>query len=94
MHKDFDHWNDVKKSVDEVPEVFGLHQRELWWIAFGLNVGVEIDGKQATLERPGIVLRKFNNQMAWVLPVTSQQKDGPFYAPFTFDDKPYWAALT
>ena len=94
MEKDFDRWNDVKKNVHREPDIIGLHQRELWLIAFGLNVGVEIDGKHTSFERPGIVLRKFNNQMTWVLPVTSQEKDSPFYERFTFNDQAYYVALT
>ena len=94
MHKDFDQWNMFKKLVQEEPDFFGAHQRELWWMTFGLNVGVEIDGKHDTFERPAIVLRKFNNQMAWVLPVTSQVKDNQFYERFTYGDQVYYAAIT
>ncbi len=94
MLKDFDLWNTAKKAVDHGPEIFGVHQRELWWIAAGVNVGVEIDGKHTTLERPAVILRKFNNQMTRVLPVTSRVKDSPFYQRFTFGDQTYYAALT
>jgi len=94
MHEDFDQWNTVKKSVQEKRDFSGLHQRELWWVTFGINVGVEIGGKQDAFERPAIVLRKFNNQMTWVVPVTSQEKDGPFYERFMLGESVYFAAIT
>ena len=91
----FDEWGVEKKITDNRPVVVGVHDREIWWVALGVNVGVEIDGKHTTFERPGIVLRKFNTEMVWVLPVTSQQKnDSPFYSEFTIGDKKYFAALT
>lgn len=94
MEKDFDQWNEKKKTVHRHDDVIGVHERELWWISFGLNVGVEIDGKQTSFERPGIILRKFNNHMLWVVPTTSQQKSSPFYERFIFDNGEYFAALT
>jgi mRNA interferase MazF len=94
MHKDFDTWNKKKKQVHEQSDFFGVHQRELWWVSFGLNVGVEIDGKNDSFERPALILRKFNNQMLWVIPVTSQEKDTIFYEPFSYRDDSYYAAIT
>ena len=94
MEKDFDDWNNVKKNVNKMPEVFGVHQRELWWVSFGINIGVEIDGKHETFERPAIVLRRFNRDMVWVLPVTSQSKNIPFYERFSYEGRDYWAVLT
>src|SRR3989344_7313116 len=94
MQKDFDKWNNRKKLIHMTADVIGIHEREVWWVSLGINVGVEIDGKQQTYERPVIVLRKFNNQMVWVLPITSQKKNPPFYEHFIFGDKAYFAALT
>ena len=83
-----------KKQVHQKPEVVGVHEREIWWVAFGVNVGVEIDGKHTTFERPAVILRKFNNQMLWAIPVTSQTKETPFYQRFSLDGKEYYTALT
>jgi mRNA interferase MazF len=94
MQKDFDTWNKEKKAIHQNGIAPFYHEREVWWCALGVNVGVEIDGKHTTFERPAVILRKFNNQMLWVIPVTSQVKSSPFYEPFTFDEKEYFAALT
>ena len=94
MLKDFDTWNIVKKRTDQKEILVGVHERELWWVCFGLNIGVEIDGKHENYERPAIVIRKFNNDMIWVLPTTSQRKNTTFYEKFVFNGQDYYVALT
>ena len=94
LPKDFDRWNEVKKSVHARPDNFGVHKRELWWISFGVNIGVEIDGKHKSFERPALVLRKFNRQMVWVLPTTTRGRDQRFYEKFMFRDREYFVVLT
>src|SRR3989344_5947192 len=94
MQKNFDKWNQVKKLTNDKPETFGVHEREIWWISFGVNVGVEIDGKNDYFDRPALVLRKFNRQMVWVFPTTQQAKDERFYEKFTFGGNVFYVALT
>lgn len=94
MEKEFNKWNDVKKFVHARPDNFGVHEREMWWLSLGVNVGVETDGKHKDFERPVLVLRKFNRQMVWILPITSRGKDVRFYEKFVFDSKEYFIALT
>ena len=67
MNKDFDTWNEEKKGLEIVaPDTLIFHEREIWWSSIGLNVGDEEDGKNDLFERPVLVLRKFNNKVAWV----------------------------
>ena len=94
QEKDFDSWNVVKKYTDTKADVIGVHEREVWWISMGLNIGVEINGKHHNFERPVLVLKKFNLQMLWLLPITSQVKDSRFYEKYVFQDKEYYIALT
>lgn len=94
MQKDFDKWNEIKKETERHADIFGIHEREIWWVSFGINVGVEIDGKNERFERPTLVIRKFNRQMVWVTPITSQIKDEVFYKKFIFEEKTYFACLT
>jgi len=94
MGKDFDGWNNVKKLTNSKPDNFGVHEREIWWTSFGINVGVEIDGKNEYFERPSLILRKFNRQMVWVLPTTQQAKDEKFHEEFSFGGETFFVALT
>ena len=92
--KDFDRWNKLKKSLHSKPDNFSVHEREIWWTSFGVNVGVEIDGKHEAFERPSLILRKFNRQMTWALPATSIGKDRRFYEKFLLNGKEYFVVLT
>jgi len=94
MEKDFDKWNNLKKSTELKLDNFGVHEREIWWTSFGLNIGVEIDGKNNDFERPALIIRKFNRQMVWVLPTTLQAKDERFHEKFILGNKEYFVAIT
>ncbi|MEK7652477.1 MAG: type II toxin-antitoxin system PemK/MazF family toxin [Patescibacteria group bacterium] len=94
MKKDFDTWNNIKKITDEKSDNFGVHEREIWWVSFGVNIGVETDGKNHNFERPALILRKFNRQMVWILPITHQEKSEKFHARFLFENEIFFVALT
>ena len=76
MGKDFDTWNKEKKVVDKkaVNQSLFFHVREIWWCSTGLNIAVEADGKNENFERPMLVIKKFNADMIWVLPLTTKEK--------------------
>jgi len=81
MIKDFDLWNDKKKALESLgPASLDFHEREVWWCSMGLNLGDEEDGKNELFERPVIIIKKFNHKVAWIVPMTSKQKFGPYYA--------------
>ena len=76
--KNFDDWNNLKKNL-EISEKdfqgdFYFHEREIWWTSLGLNLGHEQDGKNINYERPVIILRKFNEHLCWIVPLTSKSK--------------------
>ena len=80
MAKDFDNWNKKKKEIETV-EIgnFFPKEREVWWSTLGINLGVETDGKNEDFKRPVLILKTFNTEMVWVLPLTSQGKNNKFY---------------
>lgn len=80
MEKDFDKWNEEKKLLERTGfETLPFHEREIWWCSIGLNLGHEQDGKNLLFERPILVVKKFNNRLAWVLPMTTKKKVGVYY---------------
>jgi mRNA interferase MazF len=86
MEKDFDRWNQHKKALhpNPTPRVY-VHERELWFAHLGTNIGFEQDGRGDESLRPILVLRKFNNEIAWVLPLTRRDKPGnPYYVAFEY----------
>ena len=79
MEKDFDAWNKKKKATNASHEQTIFYEREVWWSKIGLNIGVEIDGKHEIFLRPVIILRKFNKDMAIIIPTTAQDKSNKYY---------------
>ncbi len=77
--KRFDLWNEKKKYVEARvhSENLYIHEREVWWCSVGVNVGVEIDGKNNDFERPVLVVKRFNGFMFWGIPLTSQARVDP-----------------
>ncbi len=96
MEKDFDSWNTEKKQANAktLDYNFFYHSREVWWCAVGVNVGVEADGKHQNFERPILVVKKFNKDMFWGIPLTTSEKTGEFYQKIIHDGGISWAGLT
>ncbi len=62
----------------------------------GVNIGVEIDGKHEHFLRPVVVVRKFNKDMALIVPTTARSKpENKYYLVVTGDDaKRYTVCLS
>ncbi|HEY4476399.1 MAG TPA: type II toxin-antitoxin system PemK/MazF family toxin [Candidatus Paceibacterota bacterium] len=93
--KVFDSWNSDKKLIhfsEASPPYF--KEREIWWCALGVNVGVETDGKNDNFERPVLLLAGFNKEMAWVLPITSRSNKSRFYYPLEYEGQKQWIILS
>lgn len=57
-------------------------KREVWMCVLGKNVGFEQNGGGNNFSRPVLVIKKFNNQMFWVVPLSTKQKEYDFYYNF------------
>lgn len=78
MEKDYNDWNNLKKTIAKVNRTF-FDKGEVWFATLGKNIGDEEDGKNINFERPILILRKFNNNIFIAVPLTSQNKDGKYY---------------
>lgn len=94
--KRFDEWNLLKKSINgaEMRRNLFFAEREVWWCSLGINVGVESNGKNQRFERPVLIVKKFNGEMIWVVPLTSKPKYGPYFTPVTFGGAIRWACTS
>ncbi|OGG59349.1 hypothetical protein A3C89_02490 [Candidatus Kaiserbacteria bacterium RIFCSPHIGHO2_02_FULL_50_50] len=83
--KIFDIWNELKKLLDEstVPPSKFPKEGEVWMSSLGQNIGYEQNGSGQHFSRPLLVIKKFNNHMFWVVPLSTKQKDIDFYFNFT-----------
>ena len=83
--EDFDSWNKLKKKIaieDEIPDRFPK-EGEVWMSSVGKNVGFEQNGSGDSFSRPVLVIKKFNNHMFWVVPLSTKQKKFDFYFNYT-----------
>lgn len=96
MKKDFDKWNTEKKSVDAkiVNKELFFYAREIWWCSAGLNIGVETDGKHENFERPMLIVKKFNAEMVWTLPLTTQGKSNKYHYKLNHKEIKSWIVLS
>ena len=86
MEKDFDRWNSIKKRLAHdirLPSAFPKNG-EVWMCTLGKNLGREQNGGSQDFSRPVLVIKKFNNEMFWVVPLSTKQKPLDFY--FNYND--------
>jgi len=95
MEKEFDKWNVEKKSLEKIGHnELPFHEQEIWWCSIGINLGDEQDGKNELFERPILIIKKFNRKLAWVLPLTSKEKDGVYYHQLEYDGQKFSVILS
>lgn len=74
----YQRWHGFKSFLDKKkkrPPYF--QEREIWWCSIGRNIGYEVYGKNKEFTRPVLILKKFNAQSFFGLPLTSNYKDIP-----------------
>jgi len=87
MKKDlFERWNNKKIEVDTKThscegEVY-IKERDVWDCFVGKNIGFEQDGGGEEFLRPVLIIKKFNRNMCWIVPLSTKQKDLDFYYNF------------
>ena len=86
MKKDFDTWNKKKKNLHYHKRRAFFKPREVWFAHLGANIGFEQDGSGKEQLRPVVILKKFNNEICWVVPLTRTEKMGEYYMPVSFQE--------
>lgn len=78
----YEKWHKLKCDINNKNPNLFPKEKEVWVMYFGKNVGYEQNGSGSNFIRPCLVLKKFNNKMFWVIPLSSKQKDLDFYLNF------------
>jgi mRNA-degrading endonuclease toxin of MazEF toxin-antitoxin module len=84
IEKDYSLWHETKTKIQNEKNRPYFHDREIWFCSLGLNIGSEQDGKGEEYLRPVVVLKKFNNQVCLVVPLTKNHKKGIHYFSFSY----------
>jgi mRNA interferase MazF len=80
MLKRFSEWFGLKKKLHERQQTPPLvSEREVWWASVGENVGSEINGKSELFSRPVIIYKKLSHGFYFVIPTTTQKKEGSWF---------------
>ena|SRR3989338_10721876 len=74
MEKDYKKWHQKKEVINKVEQRPFFHEREIWFCYLGVNVGFEQDGSAKDFLRPILIIRKFNNDIFWGIPLTKSNK--------------------
>jgi mRNA interferase MazF len=73
--KRFQEWIGLKEEIDiSKYKVPSFKEGEVWMSYWGENVGHESSGKNKYFHRPVIVLRKFNKDLYYGLPMSTKTK--------------------
>lgn len=92
--KNFVTWHKSKVSLQEDKARPFFHEGEVWSCAMGLNIGFEQDGRGEQYLRPVVIVKKFNNEVCWGVPLTTTKKKGKYYFSFTLNDSTSTAILS
>ena len=81
MEKDYSKWHKKKEILnrrDDIDTIF-FREKEVWWVALGVNIGFEQDGKGEEFRRPILILKKFNKFVVLAVPLTTRIKKNKYY---------------
>lgn len=85
--KDFDNWNEMQKHLNSDDRKVNIRAGEIRWVAFGVNIGSEIDGKGKSFTRPALILHVVGSHLALVIPLSTKVKDVVGYLPLEFQGR-------
>ncbi len=83
----FDEWNEEKKYLEGQWKRALFKERDIFFLKAGKNIGFEQNGKWPKFARPFNVLRKFNNEVFWWIPLTTKKKIWVYYHSFFFNNQ-------
>jgi len=62
--KRFSEWIERKERIHDVGRLPAISEREVWWVAVGENVGIEINGKSGRFSRPVLIYKSAIGQIS------------------------------
>jgi mRNA interferase MazF len=87
MKKDYINWHSKKEQINNLEQRPFFHEREIWFCYVGVNVGFEQDGQGQDFQRPVVIIKKFNNEICWVVSLSKTKRRGEYYFSFPFNEK-------
>lgn len=81
----YNSWNFYKKFISRQDLHTSIYPKrgEVWYVALGRNIGREQNGIGVEFERPVLIIKRWNSEMVWCVPLSTKQKNLDFYYNFT-----------
>ena len=95
-HDLLEKWFPVKETKHSVKasKIPKVNNGEVWWVAVGENVGIEINGKSEYFSRPVLIFKKLSHLGFMGIPLSTQEHGGSWYVNFRFQKKEVYAAIS
>lgn len=87
-------WIQQKITIQNLSILPTFNEGEVWWVAIGENVGIEINGKNERFSRPVLIIKKLSREGFLGIPLTSQKHGGSWYVSLVFKGKKSIVALS
>jgi len=94
MLEEFTSWIQQKFQIHQKEKNPFFKEREIWWCQFGQNIGDEENGKGDNFMRPVVIIRKYNRNLALVLPTSTKIKDNQYYYKINYKNADYSVLLS
>lgn len=92
--KNFWEWIGLKEKLHAIAHKPPLVSRgDIWWVSIGENVGSEINGKSTLFSRPVIIFKKLAHGFYFIVPTTTQIREGSWYVKFRHHERDMVACL-
>ena len=85
--KDFINWHKLKNIIEKKEKRLNFQIRDVLFCSIGENVGFEQDGRGEEFLRPVVVIKKFNKEIFFGVPLTKTNKKGKYYFGFNLNNK-------
>jgi mRNA interferase MazF len=87
MDSQYNNWNEIKIAIEYENIIVGFKERDIFYMNMGKNIGFEQDGKGENFVRPVVIIKGFNKNMFFGIPLSTKMKEGKFYYKFQFQKK-------
>ncbi len=87
MAKEFYKWYMLKEQLHNEKKEQYFKERDIFWASVGINIGYEQDGKGEIFSRPILVVKKYNKNIFFGVPLSTKIKEGTFFFTFTLNEK-------
>lgn len=87
-------WINLKDKIHNNPKSPLYSERDIYWCSIGQNIGDEELGKGVLFSRPVLVLKKYNKNLFFGIPLTTKVKENIYYTQFVFKEELICAILS